>query len=522
MRTIPRTCTICRQAFTGVAQRRLCDECRSARARKARQRRAHRDVVKSQNRPPILPGIPEWLRAHGIDPTVWKERGVWRYTEDDIASLCEAFAPWTRVTRSGRAVPYDDIIRRIVRQADGLFLPKHAPAGYPPIPGQLRPDREIFTNPAGYRHVHHDGPGWPDPWPSNGNGQPVVPQQILRRGAGLEAHVFKGASTTSAPYDPRTGRGDHKGVLVNGLHYHAPEPAKYILLGSGGISSRIDLHPRAERLLPSATRVFFVLEGTLKNDAILSAGECVISVPSVTVWTPNEVRQFAREHLIGKTVYVVPDADWIENPLVDQQALFVRTLLRWEGVLDSFIAAAPVASGQHKCECKPVGLVVDELKCVNCGGFLKGVDDWLGAGGSIEGMQIRGRESQVQRLYATGNDSFLSLDRRRRRRAWRALDGISLHAHDGVLNAPLRSLQKVMGISRRRVVADVLHDLVEVGAVTVDRPLDMYLKRDLPGSPHWEWIVGDGPSERPTISVADRFQAVEASVETVGKVVHSS
>jgi hypothetical protein len=76
-------------------------------------------------------------------------------------------------------------------------------------------------------------------------------------------------------------------------------------------------------------------------------------------------------YLRGKTVLVVPDADWFQNWQVERQALKVRTLLRSLGVA-SHIAAPPYdATG---------------------GDYHKGVDDFLGAGHTLEELVIEGRE----------------------------------------------------------------------------------------------------------------------------------
>ena len=169
--------------------------------------------------------------------------------------------------------------------------------------------------------------------------------------------------------------------------------AKYVFL-PGSVEDRIDLHPRSAALLADADRVFFALEGALKNDAILSAGEAVFSVPSVTLWKPEELQRFAKDFLAGKTVFVVPDADWIGNPMVDWQALLVRTYLR-EALGDALvhIAAPPVEFFHDTGE--------------------KGVDDWLGTYGrewaqrnavtaGIDGLVIRARN----RGSRSGNPSL--------------------------------------------------------------------------------------------------------------------
>lgn len=73
-----------------------------------------------------------------------------------------------------------------------------------------------------------------------------------------------------------------------------------------------------------------MLEGTLKNDAVLSRGEAVFSVPSVTLWDYRELQAFTRTFLEGKTIFIVPDADWFENSPVDRHARLVRSLIRLE------------------------------------------------------------------------------------------------------------------------------------------------------------------------------------------------
>ena len=100
-------------------------------------------------------------------------------------------------------------------------------------------------------------------------------------GVKAEAHI----AAEGDPYDPATGEGQHNGIPVDVVHKHPPHAAKYVLLGK---ASRIDLHPWAEQLLPEVEAVFFVLEGTPKTDAVLSAGGVAFGVPSVTCWDPDD------------------------------------------------------------------------------------------------------------------------------------------------------------------------------------------------------------------------------------------
>jgi len=102
------------------------------------------------------------------------------------------------------------------------------------------------------------------------------------------------------------GLGDHNGVPIDLVHSHTPHEPKYVLLGEG---ARIDLHPLVARLLPEYEIVVFVLEGTPRTDAVLSAGAVGLGVWSVTCWDADELIRFARQ-LRGKHVLVVADADW--------------------------------------------------------------------------------------------------------------------------------------------------------------------------------------------------------------------
>jgi len=415
------------------------------------------------------------LKEHGIDPEVWAERGVWRYDGSHLDELRDAFRPWKRNV---------GIITRLVKQSGGLLMPKHPPTGLGTIPPQLRPDWPVITNPRKAWHYHGDAeeqwPVFPPGAPGDGK---ALPKRLILGTASRETHLAK---SSGDPYAPETGLGVRKGVNIEAVHFHAPEVAKYVLLGDSGANRRIDLHPRAARLVPNADRVFFVLEGTLKNDAVVSAGEAVFSVPSVTLWDSSELRLFAQAYLQGKTVFVIPDADWFTNREVDKQALFVRTLLRWEGI-NAYIAAPPVSGLSDG---------------------VKGVDDFLGGGGAVEELVIRGREAEAQRLYASVNASFYGLHGKQRRRAWRALDGLALHADlEGRLCVPTNALVKMMGTYKRAIVP-TLEDLARASVIEVDGSLEMRLNERFG---FYDWAQG-----RPTIIVKPEFRAVEGAEQLLG------
>lgn len=74
-------------------------------------------------------------------------------------------------------------------------------------------------------------------------------------------------------------------AAVSGEHDHRRDVKDY----SNSLAKRLDIHPRALKRLAKAEVVYFVIEGCLKADAVLSAierddrSESVFSVPSVTL-----------------------------------------------------------------------------------------------------------------------------------------------------------------------------------------------------------------------------------------------
>jgi hypothetical protein len=114
--------------------------------------------------------------------------------------------------------------------------------------------------------------------------------------------------------------------------------------------------------------VFFGIEGCMKADAILSAGEAVFSVPAVGQWRAPELRAFAKRYLKDKLVVIVPDADWYVKDEVIRQARECKEHLEYDLGIDALIAAPPRA-GLPK---------------------IKGIDDYLGPDGrgTLEGLEV--------------------------------------------------------------------------------------------------------------------------------------
>src|SRR6185312_6898312 len=133
------------------------------------------------------------------------------------------------------------------RGAPGWVITKHALPGSrfaDPLP-QLRPDKPVPGRPQ--RHDH--------------------------------AWVFYGRPTARAIHEEAS----HGGRRVTGMHDHVPE-SKYVI-APGPHGKRWDTHPRCTRdRFLAAERVWLHMEGALKLDALVSAGEVGADVPSVTLW----------------------------------------------------------------------------------------------------------------------------------------------------------------------------------------------------------------------------------------------
>jgi hypothetical protein len=150
------------------------------------------------------------------------------------------------------------------------------------------------------------------------------------------------------------------------------------------LARRLSINPRSLAGLPDAERVFFSLEGSMKDAALVSHGHVAFSCPSVTLWRAEELPAFARDHLQGKRVHVVCDSDWdrtrelYHDPdAVIRQALLARDALRSYGVDAHIVAPTP--------ECGPIceHASRDEREA-----HKRGVDDFLGDDEPVENMWV--------------------------------------------------------------------------------------------------------------------------------------
>lgn len=350
-----KTCKTCGKSLPPRRRRYCSDECARVGRRSRRQLR-------------------RFFKEHAITPEVGFARPYVRYTADDPSPVQKVYAELPQPGQKGT-------MTRFAKRADGVIINRHAPTGLglDHIFPELRPDQPIKTKPLHW-HCHptvstKDIPVIPT-GPSAG--RPLSKRQIHTAKA-MEKHIarnkyaddhagvtnedvhchqdlakylFPPAPKIEVPWyhdhdEAYAGRPEkradhverwHGGVDVVGRHAHTRKRKD----ASVNYAKRIDVHPFVLPMFEKAERVFFCIEGCIKADAVLSAGEAVFSVPSVTLWEApeDELQEFAAVYLHGKTVIIVPDSDWHENGAVLTQAMLVRSALRRMSVR-AIVAAPP-------------------------------------------------------------------------------------------------------------------------------------------------------------------------------------
>jgi predicted transcriptional regulator len=333
---------------------------------------------------------------------------------------------------------------------------------------------------------------------------------------------------------------DHKVADLECVHLHRPK-AKYAI-PPGRSGKRLDV-PDPDSVL-RAERVFFVLEGCLKTDAIRSAGAAAFGVPSVSCWPaggpgPGEKGPFAPElddfisemNLPAKEVVIVCDADWVANPMVILHAMMCRTYLREKGV-DRAVVAAPsltttereilkvlVASGSSLERANDDDraaiarkLSVSEQRVTEALANVKakkGVDDFLHAGYSLDELAVLEREGcdleTAWRIFSPHSRFTLASrlsggDPRRRKNNVDALRKLPLYADEnGQIFKSLKSLSRILHCARdtaRRTIEDLEHvGLVEVEEGSLDASYGYT----------YEWETMPRLTVRPEFRVTDYF-----------------
>lgn len=185
----------------------------------------------------------------------------------------------------------------------------------------------------------------------------------------------------------RQGGTDGKGGRIKRAENAFKDTRAKYLFTRGADTARIDINPdkqNVKNLVEGKGRIYFAMEGSIKNDALLAAVKredptaSVVNVPSVTLWHnksagEGEISWFSRTHGKDRQIVLVPDADGVNNVNVMRQANALASALKTHGAKQVFVAAPPVKHGTKQI-IDPISLpsgAKDERK---------GIDDHLGAG----------------------------------------------------------------------------------------------------------------------------------------------
>jgi hypothetical protein len=279
-----------------------------------------------------------------------------------------------------------------------------------------------------------------------------------------------------------TQKGGHGGVNDQSVHQRA-NVAKYVFPPGKG-AARIDMHPDAWTKFSNTPMVFFVIEGCIKADAILTAGYPVFSAPSVTLWDVPELKPVIERYAKNRVVYIVADADWYGNDQVLTQALLCRTRVLSLGAAEAHVCAPSLDFFKETGE--------------------KGVDDFLAAGRKVEDLEVLEREAPyglaewiAENRLAGRLDKISSMAR--------ACSGISLHAGtDGRYKGTISALGKAVGMNKRTAARAVGY-LRDYGAVAVEGSLETQpAYTDRSGTTYgMEW------QDPPTLTLVPELRATE-------------
>jgi hypothetical protein len=322
-----------------------------------------------------------FLKERGIDPDgeVARARGYAPYAAGDVDAVyaaMERIAPGLMENAGGRRNPR--WVEKFTR-SEGFVIPKyrvfdHRPRLLPIRP-QLRPRHPVVEKVWEHDHSANfvDAKGRPIK-------SELAREQHVSSPNRAEATVIDGEliAEEHSTIRRKHKRHRHAATAKYGIARKEPEAAPYLGLAHFDDSKRLDRNPLSDFSLPGP--VYFGIEGTPKNDAMVEwlrkhgRPAKVVNVPSVSTWKAPELALFALRHMRGHPVVIVPDADWIENDEVIYHAENCFLYLRHRCGVEAVIAAPPQKAG------------------------LKGVDDFLGAGGSLDKLDVISRDFDRDKL----------------------------------------------------------------------------------------------------------------------------
>jgi hypothetical protein len=293
----------------------------------------------------------------------------------------------------------------------------------------------------------------------------------------------------------------HGGIEPNpGLHHYVRRNVKDRKNGS---ATRLDIHPWAAERLQQAEIVFFVIEGLIKADAVLTyilkhdLPASVFSVPAVWQWDAPELPAFARWHLLGKRVYVVADADAYKNELgVMRPARLCQQKLSELGV-DEVEIALPPAKTRRKW---------------------KGVDDFLANGGHLEDLEIT-RYKLNPRWAMWWHEDARVLQRAMSETKYLMLLSI-LVDRDGNYSGSFRSLARIFGGEPTPTIR-ILQRLKDAGHITMTGDPKtrqrVWLNQLFEIGSVEEWDMLEGP-DAPVITLDPKFRAEKLPKARLGQI----
>jgi hypothetical protein len=373
------------------------------------------------------------FESRAIDKEIWQERAYLPYKAGDWDAV-EQLSGYSALSEKKQ-----QSVRRKVLQRPGLVMQRHGLNGRPLL-AQLRPfrwnelgldvgavygvqDEGVFSNANRHRHkpldyhVHTEtGHIFPDSEPDPRKSRPSssfdLDKHILTQHLGVPPpiglkHEFH------LPWKPHQEASHDGDVGEVGLRLHGHNHFAKYLYPPGEGAKALDVHPRAWPLLKAGgSVVYFVMEGVLKNDAILSTGAAAVNCGSVTLWKDSGLERFAKKYLASfGTVVVVPDSDWLFNRQVSHQAWELHDQL--VGWLRDVIIAAPPQKECRSCVHAQRSTLLGVLPPAE---HKLGVDDFLGGGHSLQQLEVAHRDSPdaLDSLCRELEDKRLYANRRQR------------------------------------------------------------------------------------------------------------
>lgn len=290
----------------------------------------------------------------------------------------------------------------------------------------------------------------------------------------------------------RQGGKDGKGGRIKRAeNAYKGEKAKYLFTKDGDVA-RIDINPdkqNVKNLMEGKGRIYFAMEGSIKNDAVMAAVKredptaAVVNVPSVTLWhnknaTEGEISWFARTHGKDRQIVLIPDADGVNNVNVMRQANALASALKTGGARQVLVAAPPVKHGTKNI-IDPVKLVSKTSEGKDVYDERKGIDDHLGAGRGTLGQLAYQTDAKIpkfslnDRTRGGGNTNDVKLNRNALDNHERMLGAISsLAGKKGAVQVSKNLLMQTSGITSPGSAIAARDKLQELGIIDVHYVFD--------------------------------------------------